>query len=266
MYSPIEIVSSPGDHYDSTTGVVYSSIFIIISLSPGYLNAVFPNLGISMKPNVSVYNMSLEPPGKSFLLAYAELNITGCDLDIYQLVLNENEYVPAKLCSVTCPNERITEAVARQDCNGTGCCTFGTNIQTHNFQLMFVRHHKGELKYDAASNQSSLWNTINVTAVRAFIIWRILDQPSCASTMDNKTNYACVSRHSKCTDIYLTLIQSLGYVCSCNDGYQGNPFIQDGCLRDRGNLICCKNYDSDIPLSEFKWHCKKRGRGDSSAM
>jgi hypothetical protein len=252
MYSPIEIVSSPGDHYDSTTGVVYSSIFIIISLSPGYLNAVFPNLGISMKPNVSVYNMSLEPHGKSFLLAYAELNITGCDLDIYQLVLNENEYVPAKLCSVTCPNERITEAVARQDCNGTGCCTFGTNIQTHNFQLMFVRHHKGELKYDAASNQSSLWNTINVTAVRAFIIWRILDQPSCASTMDNKTNYACVSRHSKCTDIYLTLIQSLGYVCSCNDGYQGNPFIQDGCLRDRGNLICCKNYDSDIPLSELK--------------
>uniref|UniRef100_A0A0D9ZIS4 Protein kinase domain-containing protein n=1 Tax=Oryza glumipatula TaxID=40148 RepID=A0A0D9ZIS4_9ORYZ len=211
------------------------TIEIVQSPDITYLSVTFPNVDISMKPNVSVYNMSLEPPGKSFLFGLAELNITGCDFDVYQLVLNENENVPTKLCSVTCPNGRTTEAIARQDCNGTGCCSIGLDIDANSFQLMFIRHHKGELKHDAPSNRSSLWNTINITTVRAIIVWRILDQPSCTSTMDNRTNYACVSRHNKCMDSYYTW--SLGYICLCNDGYQGNPFIQDGCLRDRGIVI-----------------------------
>uniref|UniRef100_A0A0E0DCA0 Protein kinase domain-containing protein n=1 Tax=Oryza meridionalis TaxID=40149 RepID=A0A0E0DCA0_9ORYZ len=184
-----------------------------------------------MKSNVSVYNMSWDAPGKSFTLGYAELNITGCDFDIYQ-VLNQSGNVPAKLSNVTCPNRGITEDIARQDCNGTGCCSIDVSIRAQTFQLMFVRHGKGAVELDAQSNQSSLWSTINVTTVYAVISWRILDQPTCASTFDNRTNYACISEHSKCTDGYFT--QAQGYICSCDGGYQGNPYIKGGCSRDRG--------------------------------
>uniref|UniRef100_A0A0D9ZIR2 Protein kinase domain-containing protein n=1 Tax=Oryza glumipatula TaxID=40148 RepID=A0A0D9ZIR2_9ORYZ len=210
---------------------------IIGSRSTAYLDVVFSN-SISMKSNVSVYNMSWDAPGKSFTLLYAELNITGCDFDIYQ-VLDQSGNVPAKLCNVTCPNRGITEDIARQDCNGTGCCSIDVSIHAQTFQLMFIRHGKGAVELDAQSNQSSLWNTINVTTVDADISWRILDQPTCASTFDNRTNYACISEHSKCTDGYFT--QAHGYICSCDGGYQGNPYILDGCLRDRevtGRFFC----------------------------
>uniref|UniRef100_A0A0D9ZIQ9 Wall-associated receptor kinase galacturonan-binding domain-containing protein n=1 Tax=Oryza glumipatula TaxID=40148 RepID=A0A0D9ZIQ9_9ORYZ len=202
---------------------------IIDSPSTAYFSVAFSR-SISVKANVSVYNMSWDAPGKSFTLEYAELNITGCDFDIYQ-VLDQSGNVPAKLCNVTCPNRGITEDIARQYCNGTGCCSIDVPI-AQTFQLMFIRHGKGAVELDAQSNQSSLWNTINVTTVYADISWRILDQPTCASTFDNRTNYACISEHSKCTDGYFT--QAHGYICSCDGGYQGNPYILDGCLRDRG--------------------------------
>ncbi|EEC77002.1 hypothetical protein OsI_15327 [Oryza sativa Indica Group] len=203
---------------------------IIDSPSTEYLDVMFSH-SISMKSNVSVYNMSWDAPGKSFTLVYARLNITGCDFDIYQ-VLDQSGNVPAKLCNVTCPNRGITEDIARQDCNGTGCCSIQVSIRAQTFQLMFVRHGKGAVELDAQSNQSSLWSTINVTTVYAGISWRILDQPTCASTFDNRTNYACISEHSKCMDGYFAPI--LGYNCLCDGGYQGNPYILDGCSRDRG--------------------------------
>lgn len=209
-----------------------------------------------------MYNMSWDAPGKSFTLLYAELNITGCDFDIYQ-VLDQSGNVPAKLCNVTCPNRGITEDIARQDCNGTGCCSIDVLIRAQTFQLMFIRHGKGAVELDAQSNQSSLWNTINVTTVYADISWRILDQPTCASTFDNRTNYACISEHSKCTDGYFT--QAHGYICSCDGGYQGNPYILDGCLRDRGNSICFKNYTTVLDMILFIL-IKKRGRGDFSVI
>lgn len=96
---------------------------------------------------------------------------------------------------------------------------------------MFVRHGKGDYKHGAThSDQSPLWNTINITTLEADISWSIRDQPTCASALVNRTNYACVSTNSKCMDDDL----AAGYICSCDGGYQGNSYIIDGCLRDTG--------------------------------
>uniref|UniRef100_A0A0E0GZ00 Wall-associated receptor kinase galacturonan-binding domain-containing protein n=1 Tax=Oryza nivara TaxID=4536 RepID=A0A0E0GZ00_ORYNI len=120
---------------------------------------------ISMESNVSMYNMSWDAPGKSFALDYALMNITGCNFDTYRVLHDHEGDMPAKLCSVTCPNEGITEAVARQTCNGTGCCSVSVEIAANSLQLMFVRHGKGNYEPDTHSNRSSLWNTINITTV-----------------------------------------------------------------------------------------------------
>uniref|UniRef100_A0A0E0DC50 Protein kinase domain-containing protein n=1 Tax=Oryza meridionalis TaxID=40149 RepID=A0A0E0DC50_9ORYZ len=188
---------------------------------------------ISMEPNVNMYNMSWNAPGKSFTLDYAVMNITGCDFDTYRVLHDHDGDVPAKLCSITCPNEGITEAIARQTCNGTGCCSIKFYNGANSFKLMFVRHGKGDYKPGAAhSDQSPLWNTINITTLEAAISWSILDQPTCASALVNRTNYGCVSTNSKCMDGDFGM--AAGYICSCDGGYQGNPYILDGCLRDTG--------------------------------
>lgn len=191
---------------------------------------------ISMRPGANTYNMSWHAPGRSFALDYAFLNITGCDFDIYLIDQDRNSGV--RLCTVTCPDKEITEKVARQNCNGTGCCTIELDTRLSTFQFKFVHHGKGEL--EARTNKSSLWDRINITTVDASLLWSIVDQPTCASTRDNRTNYACISSYSKCYDNPLT--PDLGYLCGCDSGYSGNPYVRNGCQRDNGNLPHFENY------------------------
>ncbi|CAN6275436.1 unnamed protein product [Urochloa humidicola] len=154
-----------------------------------YISIRFSNI-ITMRPGVDNYSMSWKTPGRSFGLDYAQLNITGCDLDIY--VINQDIDTTRPFCSTTCPNKEITDSMARQNCNGTGCCSI---------------------------------------IIESFS-WSIMDQPSCTSAAENKSSYACISRNSRCDDSYRPM--NFGYLCWCSAGYGGNPYILDGCSRDKG--------------------------------
>ncbi|PAN37452.1 hypothetical protein PAHAL_7G093800 [Panicum hallii] len=192
-----------------------------------YFSVRFSHI-ITMRPGVDNYSMSWKAPGRSFGLEYAQLNITGCDLDIYMV----NQYIDytKPLCNMTCPNKEITDSMARNNCNGTGCCSIFIEMYTHEFELKFVRHPKSKL--EAFSDKSSLWDKINITTNEARISWSIMDQPSCASAAENKSSYACISRNSRCDDSYTRM--NFGYLCWCSAGYGGNPYILDGCSRDKG--------------------------------
>ncbi|XP_062225332.1 wall-associated receptor kinase 3-like isoform X2 [Phragmites australis] len=186
---------------------------------------------IPVTPVVGVHNASWESLGRSFTLMYAVLNITGCNFDVYKECQNK---LPSILCTVTChPDEEITEAVARQQCNGTGCCSVTVDSVAGTSQLLFILHRGAKLRGDGSKhpNQSSLWNRITVTASQVMLYWSIVDRQSCASARVNRTSYACVSNHSRCFDSYWSSCQ--GYFCLCSTGYQGNPYVPGGCSRDK---------------------------------
>jgi len=182
-----------------------------------------PSYAVPIRQDVVVYDMSWKAP--SFTLDHAVLNITGCDFDAYW-VGQGSRSTTWKLCTVTCPDAtRITDEVAKQNCNGTGCCSIEFSTYLSAIQLKFVLNSSREL-----TTPSALWDSIKVTYASASISWRIMDQPTCASALgDNRTAYACVSRNSKCYDDSHFTSYPAGYQCGCEDGYSGNPYIPNGC-------------------------------------
>uniref|UniRef100_A0A804I286 Protein kinase domain-containing protein n=1 Tax=Musa acuminata subsp. malaccensis TaxID=214687 RepID=A0A804I286_MUSAM len=54
---------------------------------------------------------------------------------------------------------------------------------------------------------------------------------SCKDAKLNTTTFACVDQHSSCNDekINSNGQEISGYRCQCNDGYEGNPYLLNGC-------------------------------------
>uniref|UniRef100_A0ACD5WL36 Uncharacterized protein n=1 Tax=Avena sativa TaxID=4498 RepID=A0ACD5WL36_AVESA len=207
---------------------------------------------IPMESSVSVYHMSFDPPGSSFTISYYTiLNITGCNLDVY-LVGSNNSTTTMWVCTTVCPDQGITEMVATHNCNGFGCCRVNVAAPVSGgFHFKFVHHRHSKRNTVAHSNQTSqLWKdriSIATDGPLAFALsWDIHDQPTCVAALQNRTTYACVSKHAECVDsrtydcignvncIDGGMRSRNGYNCICGIGYAGNPYILDGCSNDKG--------------------------------
>jgi hypothetical protein len=47
----------------------------------------------------------------------------------------------------------------------------------------------------------------------------------CKTAVRNPAGYACRSNNSFCSDA----TSGRGYICKCNQGFDGNPYLPDGC-------------------------------------
>jgi Wall-associated receptor kinase galacturonan-binding len=61
--------------------------------------------------------------------------------------------------------------------------------------------------------------------VQLGIDWAVRNVRNCSYARRNMTDYACRSLNHNCSDS----VNGVGYLCNCSQGYQGNPYIREGC-------------------------------------
>jgi hypothetical protein len=122
-------------------------------------------------------------------------------------------------------------------CAGVGCCHVDIPPDLTNNNMAFTRYnHTSVLAFAPCDyaflvdrdsytfRAADLRMDVNVT-MPVRLDWAIRDGLTCGEAKKKARSYACVSTNSDCKESS----NGPGYVCNCSEGYQGNPYIADGC-------------------------------------
>ncbi|KAL3830311.1 hypothetical protein ACJIZ3_019113 [Penstemon smallii] len=134
-------------------------------------------------------------------------------------------------CVAMCYRE---DDLAEESCAGVGCCQ--TNIpkyiRTANLTLRSSFSEDSECAYAFLVEESAFklslqtrTNLRNATVLPIVVDWAIGNGTCEEAQKDTSSTYACKSLHSKCHEPD----NGYGYRCSCKEGYQGNPYLEDSC-------------------------------------
>ncbi|KAL0351336.1 UNVERIFIED_CONTAM: Wall-associated receptor kinase [Sesamum calycinum] len=221
------------------------------------------NTGLSQSPSITL------PSQITVNNTANKFTIVGCDA--YAFVsgsrLDGTEYETG--CMASCKSEKD---VVDGSCNGVGCCqladipkdTWSVVIELSSFTNYTTRSGFDNCSYAFLAKESafkfsrqSVANLKNVEELPMVADWAIGNM-TCEEAGKNSSDYACKSSNSKCYEPD----NCSGYRCSCLDGYQGNPYLVQGCQDiDECELGKCKHSCRNTDGS-YTCLCPKGYHGD----
>lgn len=184
--------------------------------------------------------------GTSYTFSDANVfTVVGCD-DRGSIYQAEDDYLP-KGCSTTCHNAK---EVREGECLGTGCCQVSVNVFKYfdAYLYSYNNHTNNTASFDSCGyaffgeknkfnfhglsdlKDAAFKNRTKAT-VPIVLDWVIDENKTCAQAAQDSNSFACRYNHSHCSDAGK---DSGGYRCSCDEGYEGNPYLSPGC---RGKYI-----------------------------
>jgi len=158
----------------------------------------------------------------------------GCDTHAELQGIREDTY---DTYLVGCISECSSKTVVPNTCSGVGCCHTSIAKGTNYFDvhLSSKTNHTGIWEFNPCSFAfmieekqfsffpSNLSDLENVTKLPIIVDWSI-GRNNCETLEKNKMSNACQGQ-SKCHDPE----NGSGYICKCLGGYQGNPYLPNGC-------------------------------------
>ncbi|XP_045089925.1 wall-associated receptor kinase 5 [Aegilops tauschii subsp. strangulata] len=129
-----------------------------------------------------------------------------------------------------------------------------------------INVNEGTLNVTSDDSEQGFEDT-HVSAYGSFVLnkW-VAAHLNCTEAQQNRSGYACVSINSKCVEVSDEVMTS--YRCRCFDGFQGNPYIQNGC-QDIDECLdpnkckgVCHNTEGSFSCTE----CPRKTEYDPSKM
>ncbi|KAK1287516.1 Wall-associated receptor kinase 2 [Acorus calamus] len=254
-----------------------------ISLPTGEVHIIHPILydcyGQARRTASPPFSVNISGTVYTFSHTRNWFTAVGCDTQGYinGTVNNTGSMTPFTVgCISTCYQ---SESVVNGVCSGIGCCQARIPKGIKYFEVGFNSYynHTRVMNFNPCSYVFLVqqdWykftpNDISdgfyseysggVPAVLNFSI----GTESCSDARRYKSEYACVSRNSDCSDVG----SGSGYICSCSPGYEGNPYLKNGCedideCKKLGEYPCPGNICINTPGS-YKCICPPGTNGSN---
>ncbi|KAH0641366.1 hypothetical protein KY285_037952 [Solanum tuberosum] len=217
-----------------------------------------------------------------FTVNYTANKFIAIGCDTYAIVQGYYTKFGAKIeypsyitgCMSMC--NRIDDAV-NDTCSGVGCCETSIPKGAWNVTTTlssYYNYNDTDMKNDLSCSYAFVVDQANFSFSKSYLsslqnaekLPLVLDwavgEDKCEIAKRNSTAYACKSNNSYCHD------DSNGYRCSCMKGYDGNPYLIDGCqdinecVDRKLDYMCVKNAICNNTDGSYTCTCHPDFSGD----
>ena len=208
--------------------------------------------------NTSMTRLAVVPAGGPFVLRPGRNRLVyiGCGF-------RASSWTPLgarafNACSTSCWWEDDTRRIRSGRCDGVDCCnaSIPTGLTSFRTQFQWAGEETGTPATSPCTSSGAAvvvvekrwlhfrtnvlglmmsllaFGRASVLVAPAILDWAFDNSSTCAEATKRSVS-GCVSKHSECVD---SAGGALGYGCKCGEGYQGNPYVRDGCQRPSRHL------------------------------
>nr|DAD42624.1 TPA_asm: hypothetical protein HUJ06_000854 [Nelumbo nucifera] len=197
-------------------------------------------------------NLSARP--YTFSETHNRFTVIGCDSDARITGYNGRNFTSG--CSMICDDQ---QSPINNSCSGIGCCqtSIPKGFKSFELYLYSFNNHTNVLDFNPCAYAFLVnyeWYNFSVSDLGGYmdfynrnrenvplvLDWAI-EEYSCENVSRSDPSYAC-RNNSEC----FNSPNGLGYLCKCSPGYQGNPYLDDGC-QDVNECADPATNDCDAP-------------------